>query len=132
MQFGFKLRGLLIKTLVFLSMAVVAVVSVRFVEPVFAPLIVFVLAVLVFVLNRVINRRLGNMWGRELLSIGSSYVIYEKGIYVKPMDIFYPWYELKTVTNSINSVTLIFNDGTEIALPNDVGVKLRGFVPGIE
>ena len=120
-----RMRGLLIKVSVFLPLAVAAVVSIRFVNPVLAPVIILALLILIIYLNHVINRRLAGMWGSQLLSIG-DYVIYEKGIYVKPMDIFYPWNELSTVHGDQSMVTFVFNDGTEISLSREVVNGLRG------
>ncbi len=124
MRFGIKMRGLLIKVSVFLPLTIAAVVSIKFVSPILAPVIILTLLILIVYLNRVINRKLSSMWGPQLLSTG-DYAIYEKGIYVKPVDIFYPWNELSTVRNDQSMVTFVFNDGTEISLPRDVINGLR-------
>ena len=119
-----RMRGLLIKVSVFLPLAIAAVVSIRFVRPILAPVIILALLILIIYLNHVINKRLASMWGPQLINT-DDYVIYEKGIYVKPVDIFYPWDELNTVSNDQSVVTFIFNDGTEISLS-------RGVVNGLK
>jgi hypothetical protein len=124
MPYGFRLRGLIIKALIFLVMAIAAVVGMKFTTPIFALIIMLALVVLIVMLNRVVNKRLNKILGRQILSIG-SYIIYERGIYVKPIDIFYPWGELRDVINNSDSITLVFRDGTEISLPGSVNDYLR-------
>ena len=125
MQFGFRMRGLIIKVVVFLPMAIAAVVGIRFAPPIFAPAIVLTLLILVILLNRVINRRLAGMWGLQLFSM-DNYVIYERGIYVKPIDVFYPWSEMTSMGRDQSYVTFMFNDGTEISLPRDIIDGIQG------
>ncbi|GAB6947036.1 hypothetical protein JCM16161A_11660 [Vulcanisaeta sp. JCM 16161] len=125
MRIGVRMMGLIIKVFVFLSLAIAAVVGIRFVDPIFAPVIILTLLVLIILLNRIINRRLLSMWGSQLLSI-DNYAVYERGIYVKPMDIFYPWDELITIRNEQSIITFVFNDGTEISLSRSVIENLRG------
>ncbi|MFP3485094.1 MAG: hypothetical protein RXO23_03850 [Vulcanisaeta sp.] len=124
MPYGFRLRGLIIKALIFLVMAIAAVVGMKFTTPIFALIIMLTLVVLIVMLNGVVNKKLDKILGRQILSIG-SYIIYERGIYVKPIDIFYPWSELKDVINNSDSITLVFRDGTEISLPGSVNDYLR-------
>ncbi|ADN50659.1 hypothetical protein [Vulcanisaeta distributa] len=125
MRIGIRMRGLIIKVSVFLSLAIAAVVGIRFVSPVLAPIIILILLILVILLNKLINRKLASMWGPQLLSI-DNYAIYEKGIYVKPMDAFYPWSELIMVRNDQSIITFVFNDGTEISLSESIIESLRG------
>lgn len=131
MRIGIRMRGLIIKVSVFLSLAITAVVGIRFVSPVLAPIIILILLILVILLNKLINRKLASMWGGpQLLSI-DNYAIYEKGIYVKPMDVFYPWSELTMVRNDQSIITFVFNDGTEISLSESIIESLRGCPPCI-
>ncbi|BDR93273.1 hypothetical protein [Vulcanisaeta souniana] len=125
MQFGFRMRGLIIKVAVFLPMAVATVVSIKFVPPIFAPVIVLALLILVILLNKAINKRLAGMWGPQLFSM-DNYIIYERGVYVKPIDIFYPWSEVVSMGRDQSYVTFMFNDGTEISLPRDIIDGIQG------
>ncbi|ADY02304.1 hypothetical protein VMUT_2107 [Vulcanisaeta moutnovskia 768-28] len=123
MRIGIRMRGLIIKVAIFIPLAIAAVVGIRFIQPIFAPIIILTLLILVIIINRIINRKLLSIWGSQLLSM-DNYVIYEEGIYVKPVDIFYPWSELITVRNEQSFVTFVFNDGTEISL-------LRSIIEGL-
>lgn len=128
MQFGFRMRGLIIKVAVFLPMAVATVVSIKFVPPpIFAPVIVLALLILVILLNKAINKRLAGMWGGPQLFSMDNYIIYERGgVYVKPIDIFYPWSEVVSMGRDQSYVTFMFNDGTEISLPRDIIDGIQG------
>lgn len=126
MRIGIRMMMLIIKVSVFLPLAIAAVVSIRFVTPIFAPIIILALLVLIIYLNGVLNRKLSRMWGLQLLSI-DNYAIYERGgIYVKPMDIFYSWDELNGVRDDQLLITFVFNDGTEISLSRSIIEKLHG------
>lgn len=125
MELGLRFRGLIMKTVIFLSLAIAAVFGIRFAPPIFAPIIIIALLISVIILNRVINKRLVRTWGREILSVGTTYVIYEGGIYVRPVDAFYPWSELRSVTRDLQGITFSFIDGTEITLPSNVETALR-------
>ncbi|WP_054841762.1 hypothetical protein [Vulcanisaeta distributa] len=126
MRIGIKMMGLIIKVSVFLSLAITAVIGMRFVNPIFAPIIILTLLILIIFLNKVINRKISNMWGGPQLVSIDNYTIYEKGIYIKPMDIFYPWSELITVRNEQSTLTFVFNDGTEISLSGSIIEHLQG------
>ncbi len=116
MRIGIRMRSLIIKVVVFLSMALVAVIGIRFVPLTIAPIIMTMLVILVVLANRIIDRRVMNVFGSKVLSL-DNYIIYEKGIYVRPLDLFYPWNDLISANRNGDSIVLSFNDDTEITLP---------------
>ncbi len=115
-------RALLIKTLAFLSMAVAAGLSITLLSHVFIPLVFTALVILIIITNKLLNRRLWGYLGNEVARVG-DYVIYERGVYIRPLDALYLWDDVVRVVDDSSGVTLVFSDGSSLTLP-------RGFVEG--